>query len=88
MILAWGAIVPELPPATRSAVQNAQPIRFDDDVLVFGVAPELLGAARERFKREADNVRDALRRALGRRFKFKLEPAPELSLRGRATLER
>ena len=82
VILAWGAIVPELAPATRSAVQNAQPVRFDGDVLVFGVAPELLAAARERFKREADNVRDALAERLGRRFKFKLEPAPELSMSG------
>jgi DNA polymerase III subunit gamma/tau len=82
VIIAWGAIVPELAPATRSAVQNAQPVRFDGDVLVFGVAPELLAAARERFKREADNVRDALAERLGRRFKFKLEPAPELSMSG------
>ncbi len=63
-------------------MQNAQPVRFDGDVLVFGVAPELLAAARERFKREADNVRDALAERLGRRFKFKLEPAPELSMSG------
>jgi hypothetical protein len=80
VIIAWGAIVPELSPATRGAVQNAQPVRFDGDVLVFGVAPELLAAARDRFKREADNVRDALAERLGRRFKFKLEPAPELSM--------
>jgi DNA polymerase III subunit gamma/tau len=84
VIVAWGAIVPELTPATRSAVQNAQPMRFDDGVLVFGVAPELLGAARERFKREADNVRTALADRLGRSFKFKLEPAPQFSMSGRA----
>jgi DNA polymerase-3 subunit gamma/tau len=88
VIIAWGAIVPELPPATRSAVQNAQPVRFDGDVLVFGVAPELLAAARDRFKREADNVRDALAERLGRRFKFKLEPARELSMSGRNDAER
>jgi DNA polymerase-3 subunit gamma/tau len=85
VIVAWGAIVPDLSPATRSAVQNAQPVRFDGDVLVFGVAPELLGAARERFKREADTVRDALAGRLGRRFKFNLVPAPELSLSSSAT---
>jgi DNA polymerase-3 subunit gamma/tau len=80
LILAWGAIVPDLPPATRSAVQNAQPVDYDGEVVVFGVAPELLAAARERFKREADNVRDALAAKLGRRFKFTLVAAPELSL--------
>ncbi len=82
VIIAWGAIVPDLSPATRSAVQNAQPVRFDGDVLVFGVAPELLGAARERFKREADTVREALAERLGRRFKFNLEPAAQFSLSG------
>jgi hypothetical protein len=87
VIVAWGAIVPDLSPATRSAVQNAQPVRFDGDVLVFGVAPELLGAARERFKREADTVRDALAGRLGRRFKFNLVSAPELSLSSSATPE-
>jgi hypothetical protein len=85
VILAWAAIVPELTPATRSAVQNAQPVRYDGDVLVFGVAPELLGAARERFKREADTVRDALAAKLGQRFKFTLVADPTFSLRDRPT---
>jgi DNA polymerase-3 subunit gamma/tau len=80
VILAWAAIVPELTPATRSAVQNAQPVRCDGDLLVFGVAPELLGAARERFKREADTVREALAAKLGQRFKFNLIAEPSLSI--------
>jgi hypothetical protein len=84
VIVAWGAIVPELSPATRSAVQHAQPLRFDDDVLVFGVAPEMLGAARDRFKSQADIVREALTARLGRRFKFKLEAAPQFSIEGAA----
>ena len=86
VILAWAAIVPDLTPATRSAVQHAQPVRCDGDVLVFGVAPELLGAARERFKREADTVRDALAAKLGQRFKFNLvaEPAFSISMAPRA----
>jgi DNA polymerase-3 subunit gamma/tau len=79
VILAWGAIVPDLAPATRSAVQQAQPVSYDGDVLVFGVAPELLGAARERFKREADTVRDALAAKLGQRFKFQLVADPQFS---------
>ncbi len=82
VIVAWGAIVPDLAPATRSAVQSAQPVSFDGDVLVFGVPPELLGAARERFKREADNVRDALAGKLGKRFKFNLVADDRFSLSG------
>jgi DNA polymerase-3 subunit gamma/tau len=80
VIVAWGEIVPQLSPATRSAVQHAQPLRFDDDVLVFGVAPQMLGAARDRFKSQADVVREALTEKLGRRFKFKLEAAPQFAL--------
>jgi DNA polymerase-3 subunit gamma/tau len=82
VIVAWGAIVPDLSPATRSAVQNAQPLRFDGEVLVFGVPPEMIGAARERFKREADTVRDALADRLGHRFKFNLEPDAQFSMSG------
>jgi DNA polymerase-3 subunit gamma/tau len=82
VIVAWGAIVSDLSPATRSAVQNAQPVSFDGDVLVFGVPPEMLGAARERFKREADTVREALAGRLGKRFKFNLVADEQVSLSG------
>jgi hypothetical protein len=80
VILAWGAIVPGLPVATRSAVQNAQPVRVEEDIVVFGVAPALLDAARPRFKREADTIRAALGGRLGRTLKFNLVAAPELAL--------
>jgi DNA polymerase-3 subunit gamma/tau len=80
VILAWAALLPDLPVATRSAVQNAQPLRIEGDVLVFGVAPTLLTAARERFKLQADNVRSALTERLGRRVKFNLVAAEEFSM--------
>ena len=38
MIVAWAAVLPTLPMSTRSAVQEAQPIAIEDDVVVFGVA--------------------------------------------------
>jgi DNA polymerase-3 subunit gamma/tau len=82
VILAWGEIVPGLAPATRSAVQHAQPVSVDGDVLVFGVPPEMLGAARERFKQKADNVRDALADKLGQRFKFSVRAEPGFSMSG------
>ncbi len=82
VIVAWSEIVPRFSPATRSAVQQAQPLRFDDDVLVFGVAPQMLGAARDRFKSQADVVREAFIEKLGRRFKFKLEAAPQFAIDG------
>ncbi|MFO7592319.1 MAG: DNA polymerase III subunit gamma/tau [Acidimicrobiia bacterium] len=84
VIVAWADAVSGFAPATRSAVQQAQPRRVEGQVLVFGVPPELLGAARERFKREAETVREALASRLGRRFKFSLEAATEFDLDRRA----
>ena len=84
MIVAWADAVSGFAPATRSAVQQAQPRRVEGQILVFGVPPELLGAARERFKREAETVREALASRLGRRFKFSLEAASEFDLDRRA----
>ncbi len=85
VIVAWSEIVPLFSPATRSAVQQAQPLRFEGDVLVFGVAPQMLGAARDRFRSQADIVREALTDKVGKRFKFKLEAAPEFALDGPST---
>jgi len=84
VIVAWSAILPELPVATRSAVQAAQPLRIDAGVLVFGVPPAMLEAARPRFKKEADTIRAALASRLGRNLRFTLEPADQFSLGGSA----
>ncbi|HEX6312379.1 MAG TPA: DNA polymerase III subunit gamma/tau, partial [Acidimicrobiia bacterium] len=72
VIVAWAAILPELPVATRSAVKEAQPIEVGGDVITFGVPPNLFEAARPRFKREADTIREALSQRLGRRTRFAL----------------
>jgi DNA polymerase III subunit gamma/tau len=82
VIVAWAAILPELPVATRSAVQNAHPLRLDGDVIVFGVAPNVIEAARPRFKKEADAIRAALTHHLGRSLRFNLEPSDAFSLAG------
>jgi DNA polymerase-3 subunit gamma/tau len=72
VIVAWAAILPELPVATRSSVQEAQPLGVEDDVITFGVPPRLFEAAAPRFRREADNIRAALSERLGRRARFNL----------------
>jgi len=87
VIVAWAEAVSGFAPATRSAVQQAQPLRVEGQVLVFGVPPELLGAARERFKREAETVREALASRLGRRFKFSIEAAAEFDLDANTSVE-
>ncbi len=85
VIVAWGAVLPALPVATRSAVQNAQPLRVDGDVIVFGIAPTMIDAAKPRFKKEADTIRAALAERLGRNVRFSLEPAEEFSMSGGAS---
>lgn len=72
VILAWAAILPELPVATRSSVQEAQPVEVEGDVITFGVPPRLFEAASPRFRREADTIRAALSERLGRRTRFTL----------------
>ncbi len=72
VIVAWAAILPELPVATRSAVQEAQPLSVEDDVITFGVPPRLFEAARPRFHREREAIRDALSQRLGRTARFTL----------------
>jgi len=72
VILAWATVLPELPVATRSAVQEAQPISVEGDVVTFGVSPRLIEAARPRFRREADTIREALSRHVGASLRFNL----------------
>jgi DNA polymerase-3 subunit gamma/tau len=72
VILAWAAVLPELPVATRSAVQEAQPLSVEGDVVTFGVSPRLIEAAKPRFRREADAIRDALSQRVGRSLRFNL----------------
>jgi DNA polymerase-3 subunit gamma/tau len=74
VILAWATLLPELSVATRSAVQEAQPLSVDGDVVTFGVSPRLIEAARPRFRREADTIRDALSRQVGTSLRFNLVP--------------
>ncbi len=70
VIVAWAALLPTFSPATRAAVQAAQPLGVSDDVVTFGVASGLLEAARPRFKKEADTIRAALAQHLGRSVRF------------------
>jgi hypothetical protein len=72
VIVAWASVLPELPVATRSAVQEAQPLTVEEDVVTFGVSPRLIEAARPRFRREADTIRDALSKHVGRSLRFNL----------------
>jgi hypothetical protein len=82
VVLAWSNILPNLPMATRSQVQHAQPIEVDGDVVVFGVAPRALQSVQERFRIAADTIREALTSALGRTPRFKLVASDAVDLAG------
>ena len=71
VIVAWAEILPDLPPATRAAVREAQPLAVDGGVITFGVPKAHYEVALPRFKKEADNIRAALSQKLGRRMMFK-----------------
>jgi DNA polymerase-3 subunit gamma/tau len=74
VIVAWAEIQSSLPPATKAAVREAQPIAVDDGVITFGVPRAHYDVALPRFRKEADNIRAALSERLGRRMMFKPVP--------------
>ena len=71
VIVAWAEILPDLPPATRAAVREAQPLSVTGGVITFGVPKAHYDVAVPRFKKEADNIRAALSQKLGRQMMFK-----------------
>jgi DNA polymerase III subunit gamma/tau len=73
VILAWADLLPALPPATRAAASEAQPLSVDADVITFGVPKGLYANAVPRFKKERETIRDALEARLGRRMQFQLK---------------
>jgi DNA polymerase-3 subunit gamma/tau len=74
VIVAWAEIQSGLPPATKAAVSAAQPLAVDEGVITFGVPRAQYDVALPRFRKEADNIRAALSRLLGRGRKFKPVP--------------
>jgi DNA polymerase-3 subunit gamma/tau len=74
VIVAWAEILDDLPPATKAAVREAQPLAIDDGVITFGVPRAHYDVAVPRFRKEADNIRAALSSRLGREMKFKPVP--------------
>ena len=82
VVLAWAELLPTFAMATRSAVQHAQPIRIDGDVVVFGIAPQMLAAAQPRFRSNADTIRTALTARLGRTPRFSLVASDAVDLQG------
>ncbi|HEX2738328.1 MAG TPA: hypothetical protein VHP57_09355, partial [Acidimicrobiia bacterium] len=72
LVIAWAELLPAMSPATRAAVQEAQPIALEGDVVVFGVPARLHEAAKPRFQKEAATIRAALAQRVGRTLRFRI----------------
>jgi DNA polymerase-3 subunit gamma/tau len=79
VIVAWAAVLPTFAMSTRSAVQEAQPIAIEDDVVVFGVSRRAFERSAARLKRDAPTIRAALAEHLGVGPRFRVVPDDSLS---------
>jgi DNA polymerase-3 subunit gamma/tau len=78
VILAWAAILDRLGPSTKAAMREAQPLALDGPVLTLAVPRAHFATATGRLKREADNIREAIRAEVGVAFQFKPVPTDDV----------
>jgi DNA polymerase-3 subunit gamma/tau len=72
VVVAWPEVLALLKAPLRAAIQDAQPIAIEDGVVVFGVPRRRKDAIIERFRKEADTIKDAFAAKLGTPPRFKL----------------
>ena len=70
VVVAWPQIIDTLGPTTKAAMREAQPLSYEDNVLTLAIPKEHFAAATGRLKREAENIREAIRAQLGIAPKF------------------
>ena len=73
-VLAWAKVLGSLQRSLQAAVMEAQPLRVDGNVIVFGVARNHIDAVRPKFQKDADAIREAFIRELGSVPRFKFAP--------------
>jgi DNA polymerase-3 subunit gamma/tau len=73
VIVAWNAVLESLPRSLRSAIQEAQPLTVDKNVITFGVSKTQMDNVKPKFQKAADVIREGFTEQLGpnRRPKFK-----------------
>ena len=74
VIVAWAQVLESLPRRVQAAIQEAQPVRVDGNVIVFGVARTHIDTVKPRFRRDADAIRDAFIATLGSAPRFQFTP--------------
>ena len=73
-IVAWANVIASLPKALSTAIMEAQPVRVDGNVIVFGVARSHIDTVKPRFQKDADAIRQAFIRELGGPPRFSFTP--------------
>ena len=71
VIVAWSAVLDAVPRSLRSAIQEAQPLRVDGNVITFGVSRTQIDNVKPRFQKEAHAIREKFIEQLGSPPKFK-----------------
>src|SRR5262249_34871926 len=72
VIEAWPATLESLKPPLRAAIQEAQPIELEDGVIVFGVPANRSKTVNDRFRKDAELIKQAFEPVLGVQPRFKL----------------
>jgi hypothetical protein len=72
VIVAWNQVLDALPRSLRAAVQEAQPLSVDGNVITFGVSKAQIDNVKPRFHKDAPTIREKFQELLGSppRFKF------------------
>ncbi len=73
-IVAWAGVLASLPKSLATAIMEAQPVRVDGNVIVFGVARSHIDTVKPRFQKDADAIRQAFIRELGGPPRFSFTP--------------
>ncbi len=71
VIVAWSAVLDAVPRSLRSAIQEAQPLQVDGNVITFGVSRTQIDNVKPRFQKEAHAIREKFIEQLGSPPKFK-----------------
>ena len=71
VIVAWNAVLEAIPKSLRAAIQEAQPIAVEGNVIIFGVSRTQMDNVKPRFHKEAHAIREKFIEQLGSPPKFK-----------------
>jgi len=75
VVAAWPDVLAAMKAPVRAAISVAQPVAVEDgDVVVFGVSEPAFRAANDRFRKEADAIREMLGARLGTAPRLKVRP--------------